>query len=254
MQTSLQMRALGAGDPVLLLGASGASIAHMDPLAERLARSRLVLVAAFAGYFPGSSTTEVDFDAQLGVLEEAVAERVGSARTIDVVGFSLGGFRALGLARRARLAIGRLVSLAGYAALSADERAGYEAFAELAARGAFPPGVVAQRFLSSGYALAHPERAAQLDADLAAIDGISLAAELRAMARAPDLIPSLGEVRAPVLARVGTADAANPVAKSEAIVHAVPKGTLELVEGAGHALLWEDFDGTVAGIERFFAR
>ena len=60
----------------------------------------------------------------------------------------------------------------------------------------------------------------------------NLAAELEAFASAPNLIPALAVRGAPILLRVGTADAATPPALSEAIAAAVPSAKLELVPDA----------------------
>ena len=58
----------------------------------------------------------------------------------------------------------------------------------------------------------------------------------------------------PVLARVGALDVAAGPAASEAIVAAARGGTLEVVPGAGHALMYEDLEGTTASVVRALAR
>jgi pimeloyl-ACP methyl ester carboxylesterase len=80
-----------------------------------------------------------------------------------------------------------------------------------------------------------------------------IAQDLEAFADAPDLVPSLSNLRIPVVARVGAADAATPVAKSEAIVRACPSASLQVVDGAGHALVYEDVEGTRAAIRAWLA-
>ena len=58
---------------------------------------------------------------------------------------------------------------------------------------------------------------------------------------------------ASVLARVGELDQATPPPKSEAIVKACKNARLEVVPGAGHALVLEDLDGVVGAARRLFA-
>ncbi len=75
-----------------------------------------------------------------------------------------------------------------------------------------------------------------------------LARELEAVAAMTELAPRLPTLTAPVVARVGALDIAAPADWSRAIVDSVPHGRLELVEGCGHVLLYEDRDATISSI------
>ena len=57
----------------------------------------------------------------------------------------------------------------------------------------------------------------------------------------------------PIVARIGSADAAVPVTKAQELVSAARHGTLEIVEGKGHALMVEDQAGTVTSVLRALA-
>jgi pimeloyl-ACP methyl ester carboxylesterase len=69
-----------------------------------------------------------------------------------------------------------------------------------------------------------------------------------------DLRPALPAVRARVYARVGALDRACPPGCSDEITRLVPRATLEIVLGCGHALLRDDGPATVAAIAREIAR
>jgi pimeloyl-ACP methyl ester carboxylesterase len=70
---------------------------------------------------------------------------------------------------------------------------------------------------------------------------------------ARDLRPALPDIRARVYARVGARDRSYPPGCSDEITRLVPRATLEIVLGCGHALLREDGPATVAAIAREIA-
>lgn len=82
---------------------------------------------------------------------------------------------------------------------------------------------------------------------------VSLAGTV-ALRGARDLRPALPAVRARVYARVGALDRACPPGCSDEITRLVPRATLEIVLGCGHALLRDDGPATVAAIAREVAR
>ena len=66
--------------------------------------------------------------------------------------------------------------------------------------------------------------------------------------------PRLRELTCPVLVCAGTADRAIPLAWSEDVARRSPHGTLEGIDGAGHALLLEAGDRTTALLDDFLSR
>jgi len=78
-----------------------------------------------------------------------------------------------------------------------------------------------------------------------------LAAELEAFAEAEDLRPRLRDLTIPILARVGEVDQAAPVAFSRDIVDSATHGMLQVVPGCGHAIFYEDREGTVEAVANF---
>jgi 3-oxoadipate enol-lactonase len=243
----------GTGSPVVLLNGCASLVEHMEPLARALAPRWRVLLPFFPGY--GRTPRHVgaySFDVDRTLLEEALLAR-GAGDLAGAVGVSLGGYRALALACGGRVKVRAVVTLGGFAELSDEERAMMKQFAGLAGSRAIPAGIIAQRFLSTAFAGAHPDVAREVDAWPSQIDPEALADELFAVATCEDLRMHLGTLDIPIMARVGDADIAVPLAHSKAICIAAKKGELQVVPGAGHLLLVEDADGTRIAAERTFA-
>jgi pimeloyl-ACP methyl ester carboxylesterase len=76
----------------------------------------------------------------------------------------------------------------------------------------------------------------------------NLVHELVMFSKASGVVPGLATFAGKVVARVGALDVAAPPAHSEAIARAAPNGVLQLVEGAGHALMEEDLEGTIEAV------
>ena len=55
------------------------------------------------------------------------------------------------------------------------------------------------------------------------------------------------------MVRVGTLDVAVPPALSQALASGLPRATLQLVEGVGHAIMIEDAEGTNAALRAFIS-
>lgn len=222
-------------------------------VAEAIASTHEAIEVALPGYgasppLPGPYT----LDAAQAAVEEAL---IGAGvRRCAVVGFSGGGYRALSLALRGAVEVTHVLSLAGMASLSPEEAAGFHGFAAALRAGQDMRPLAAPRFLSAPFAAAHPEAVRAVEGWLDAAPREVIAAELEAFAAAADLTGSLGGLRVPVRARVGSADVAAPPSKSEAIVKACPSARLEIVDGAGHALPYEDLDGTIAALRRLLAQ
>jgi pimeloyl-ACP methyl ester carboxylesterase len=173
------------------------------------------------------------------------------AAELDIVGFSLGAWRALQLALGGRLRVGTIVSLGGFASLTEPHRAGLRAladaveklsdFSDPSFRALFASSMLEASFLAS-----HPGEAAKVASWLDSTSPAMLAAELRSSASSEDLAPLLPSLRVRLFARVGERDAATPSAYSRQLTTAVPGAELQIVPGRGHALLNEDPAGTIA--------
>jgi len=138
--------------------------------------------------------------------------------------------------------------------LAPAERDGFKQFAAALRQGVDLHGIAADRFLSPAFKATHPEAVRAVTSWLDASPPASLAAELEAFAAAPDLEAAVAALTIPVVARTGELDVACPPPKARAIVGAARKGALEIVPGAGHALMFEDLAGTTASVVRALAQ
>lgn len=254
---SLFVRELGSGNPVVLIHGCPTDPDHLLPLAERLASAHRCLVVHLPGYgkSPPLEVPEAELFARTqALIEEALLAR--GAPEVEAVGYSGGAYRALALALGGRIRVRRLALLAGYAGFAPAHRETLIGVADLVRRGeleaALPRGLSAG-MLSPAFAAAHPEAAREVDAWASAVPPAFFATELASMARAENLLPALGRLEAPVLARVGELDQAAPLPYSEAIARACPSSSLEVAPGVAHAILLEDFEATSASVARWLA-
>ncbi len=238
------------GSPIVLLHGTPTAPAHLVPLARELAGSHRALVVHLPGYGK-SPPLPAPYDVARchTLVEQALAAQGVTEATL--IGFSGGAWNGIALALRGTLRVTRLVALAGVAGFDPEHRAGFHGFAAALRAGQDLHPIAPGRFLSSAFAASHPDAVEGVKAWLDAIAPGNLADELDAIADAPDMRPRLGELAMPVLCRVGELDVATPVALSRTIADGVPHGTLQIVPGAGHALLYEDFDATLEAIRTF---
>jgi pimeloyl-[acyl-carrier protein] methyl ester esterase len=242
---------LGSGREVVLLHGTPTAPAHMRPLAERLARSRRVILVHLPGYGRSPPVRPYVLDAVHALVEDALCAR--GVTTADLVGFSYGGYRAAALACRGRLRARSIVSLAGYADLAAADRVALSPLLTLIRQRA-DLAPVCEEFMLSRRGRADAAAVADVRSWASAVAPDDLLAEAEAVLASPDLRPRLAELDVPVLARVGAADVASPPSRSERLAAAAPRGELEVVPGVGHAILREDFEATAASIERHLQR
>jgi len=252
----LEIADSGRGPAVMIVHGAPSSTADFEPLVTALAGTHRVLVPRLPGY--GASPrldAPYSFARLHDQLEAAIAER--GIRALAIVGFSSGGHHALALACRRRVEVARVVSLAGFAALTPADRDGMRGLAAmLSAPGADLQSadlraIARQRFLAPRFA-GDAAAVARVEAWLGATSAPVLADELLAETEVV-LRPQLGDLAIPVVARVGELDAAVPLTYSEEIVASCPNARLELVRGHGHALLVEQPAETVAAIRAALA-
>jgi pimeloyl-ACP methyl ester carboxylesterase len=252
----LEMADVGRGPAVMLVHGAPSSTADFDALVAALAADHRVLVPHLPGYGRSPRLDGAYSFARVHELIEAGVVARG-IRALAIVGFSSGGHHALALACRRRIDVARVVSLAGFAAMTPADRDGLRGFAAmLSAPGADLASadmraIARQRFLAPRFA-DDAVALARVDAWLEATTAPVLADELLAEAEA-DVRPQLVELAIPVVARVGELDAAVPPSYSEEIVATCPGARLELVRGHGHALLVEQPTETIAAIRAALA-
>jgi pimeloyl-ACP methyl ester carboxylesterase len=219
----------------------------MHRLAERLGRSYRVL----AVHLPGDGrTAPIDPYAMAhshALVEETLAAR--GVREAHLVGFAGGAYRAFALAVRGNLVVRSIASLGGAADFTDEERTGLVQYVAMLRAGVDAAPVLVDLVLSPR-GRENAMSVADVRSWAAAITEDDLARELEAFIAAPDLRPQLAELEIPVLVRVGSIDAASPPERSRRIAEVARRSRLEEVPGVGHALLCEDFDSTLASVER----
>jgi pimeloyl-ACP methyl ester carboxylesterase len=238
----------GSGPAVVFLHGTPTLPNVFDDLASAISARFTAVQIALPGYGESAPLHDGWTHAELHeVLEHALI--ADGFRDVSLVGFSGGGYHSLALAARKVLTVRRVVSIAGFATLTGDERARYAATANVVEDGVDLLEPLHAAFFADDWA----SRPGMIDVTrswIAATSPSYVASELRQIASCADLLPALASVEARIVARHGTADATIPVSKSEDIARAARHGRFEPVEGRGHALLLEDREGTWTAIER----
>ena len=223
----------------------------MWPLAQRLATRGpwRVLLVHLPGYGRSAPIDPYSMAHSHALVEEALTAR--GVREAHLIGFSGGAYRAFALALRGAVRVRSIVSLAGMADLTDDEKKGLVQYAGML-RDRFDPAPLLLDIMLSPRGRENPASVADVRSWATAADGEALARELEAFVAAPDLLPELATLDIPLLVRVGSIDAASPPERSRRLAQRARDGRvrLEEVPGVGHALLCEDFESTAASIER----
>jgi pimeloyl-ACP methyl ester carboxylesterase len=244
--TDLHIDTLGAGADVVLLHGLPQHPFDFARLVGDLAGSHRTHVVHLPGY--GESVAVV------GAYDlDAVAERVAGAlreRGIEsavYVGSSAGFYRAIQLARSERAPTARmLIGFGPFAGLDDEGRATFRGAADAVLAGADLSQLLIDRFLSPRFAEANPDARRHAAGMAQAASNETIAAELRAFADAPGMLDALGQLEIPVRVRTGELDIPAPPDVVRTIAKAARDGHREVVAEAGHLLLLEDYEGTLA--------
>jgi 3-oxoadipate enol-lactonase len=163
----------------------------------------------------------------LALLDEHGVERA------HVVGLSLGGMTGMWLGMNAPDRIESLVLCCTSAKLGPPQMWADRA-KTVRENGT---GAVAEagvgRWVTAGYAAAHPDKVAYLREMIAAVPAEGYAAACRAIEQM-DLVDDLPKISARTLVVAGAEDPATPVEHAEVIAGGIPDARLEVVEGAAH--------------------
>jgi pimeloyl-ACP methyl ester carboxylesterase len=234
----------GAGEPLLLIQGLGYGRWGWAPVADLLAERFRVILFDNRGIGasdcpPGPYTTEQMAGDAAAVLDAAEVERA------HVLGTSLGGMVAQELALSSPQRIDKLVLVCttpgGADAYPLPERT----LRLMAGAAALAPEVALRRFVENALAATVVESRPELVEEILALrlanpqplecwQAQSMAALSFAGAG------RLGEVEAPTLLVHGTADNVVDHRNSDLIADRIPGAQLEIFEGAGHLLFWEE--------------
>jgi pimeloyl-ACP methyl ester carboxylesterase len=250
---NLFLRRTGRGRPVVFLGGCPTPWDVLAPVAAAVSTTHEAIEVALPGYGVSTPLGELySLDAAHEAVERTLIE--SGVRECALVGFSGGAYRALAIACRGKIRVTQVLCLSGLAGLTPAESEGFRGFAGALRAGVDLSSLATARFLAPAFAVAHPEAVVAVKGWLASATREMIAAELDAFATAPDLAEAVSALTMPIVARVGSVDAATPPTKSEAIVRACRSARIEVVDGAGHALMIEDLDGTIAALRGLLAR
>jgi 3-oxoadipate enol-lactonase len=246
--TKVFFRDVGTGEPLLLVHGLMVSGAMFDPLLPLLA-ARRVIVPDLRGH-GNSQHLPPPYTPQQHArdLAELLDDR-GIAQT-DVLGYSQGGATAQQFAHDYPERVRRLILVCTYAHNMLTWRERIE--------GALMPALVRLLGVES-VARLMAENAGELTAEQAEHLRAMIAANGKAQALASihalqtfDSRGWLRELRCPTLIIAGAQDRAVPLHHAYLLRNSIPNATLDIIQGAGHTLLWTHSAELVASIETFW--
>lgn len=170
----------------------------------------------------------------IGRMAEEIAQELPSE--CDLVGWSMGGYIALELYCLAASRVRRLILLSTSARPESEEAYRTRMALIETAQTEGLSSMWDQLFAS---AFAYPERIPaelkdRLRADYLALGADTFRSQAEAMAKRRDMRPMLSSIRCPTLVLVGKRDTTTPVECSVELASMVQRGTLKVIQGAGH--------------------
>jgi len=223
--------------PLLMINSLGADLSMWEPQLPALS-ARLRVIRYDARGHGRSPVPPGRYGlADLGRDALALLDRLGVARA-QVVGLSLGGMTAMWLAAHAPERVDRLVLFCTSARLGPPAAWAERAATVRAGGTAAVADAVVARWVTPGYAAAHPGQVRRLRDMVAATPAIGYAGACAAI-EDMDLRPDLPGVTAPTLVVAGADDPATPPAHGAAIAAAIPGARLEVVADAAHLASFE---------------
>jgi 3-oxoadipate enol-lactonase len=229
----------GDGSPLLMLNSLGSDLSMWDPQIPALT-GRAVIRYDTRGHGRSPAPDGRYTMDELGADALALLDRLGVERA-DLVGLSLGGMTAMWLAAHTPERVGRMVLFCTTAHF--PPKSMWADRAELVrAEGV---GVVAEaavsRWVTPGWAAAHPETMATLVAMVAATPAAGYAGACAAIGDM-DLRADLARITAPTLVVSGADDAATPPARGQEIADGIAGARFEVLPDAAHLASFQQAD------------
>ncbi|MEU7901489.1 3-oxoadipate enol-lactonase [Actinoplanes sp. NPDC049118] len=222
---------------LLLINSLGADLSMWEPQLPALAGRFRVIRYDARGHGRSPVPPGRYALADLGRDALDLLDRLGIARA-HVCGLSLGAMTAMWLASHAAERVDRLVLFCTSARLGPPSAWAERAALVRAEGTAAVAAAVVDRWVTAGYAAAHPEVVGRLRDMVAATPAIGYAGACAAVEQM-DLRPDLPGIRAPTLVVAGADDPATPPAHGAAIAAAVPGARLEVLADAAHLASFE---------------
>jgi pimeloyl-ACP methyl ester carboxylesterase len=174
-------------------------------------------------------------------------DRAGIRRFV-LAGFSMGGYAALELARRAPERLAGLLLVDTRAEPDTDDARRGRAETAAKVRAAGPQVLVDSMLPKLLTPRAPPAMVEEVRAMMLRIPPEGAAQALLGMGERPDSRPSLGAIHVPTLVLVGAEDVITPPEASRAMQAAIPGAHLEVIPGAAHLAPVEQADAVNAAI------
>jgi 3-oxoadipate enol-lactonase len=221
------------GDVVVFGGSLGSDLRMWEPQVEPMVENGFRVVRYDHRGHGGSPVPDGPYS-----IADIGADLIGLLDTLDVprahvVGLSLGGMTGMWAGVHAPDRVTSLVLCCTSAKLGPPQSWADRARAVRASGTRSIADTVVSRWLTPGYAQAHPELAGFLRQMLADTPDDGYAACCGAIERM-DLTGDLPEISAPTLVIAGADDLATPAEHGRRIAEAIPGARLEIVEGAAH--------------------
>lgn len=232
---NLAVHQVGSGPPAMLV--HGFPLDHrmwMDVLRSDLARQRTLYAIDLRGHgqspWAGEAVHEMDgFGSDIAAVMRTLADE-----PFDLVGLSMGGYVAMGMAEN-HAELLRTITLA-------DCRAGIDAPAAREGRIASIDTVVtkgrhelALQMLTKLVAPDCPATVrARLQTMIEATPTETIIADQQGMLARVDRNATLAKIKVPALVVVGSADLLSPPGEAESMAEQIPDCELRIIEGAGH--------------------
>lgn len=246
----LDAEIVGEGRDLVLINALLSDRTAYEPLAERIANERRLVMVNLPGFgtSPATASSLDDYaDAVAGVFDD-----LALPRETDILANGLGSFVALKMAIRHGERFARMVLVGSGIAFPDAGRATFRALADkVEADGmAAVAGAAVKRMFPDDFIAANPEIVAERERVFTAIDPKVFAMSCRLLA-ALDLTPDLDKIRNPTLVVAGEVDSATPAAIGRELAALLPDATLVEMGGVGHCPHMQVPDRFVAAIAPF---
>jgi 3-oxoadipate enol-lactonase len=249
-----ESRGEGDGEPLLLIHGLGYARWGWEPVADRLAERRRVLLFDNRGIGesdvpPGPYTAAAMAADAAQVLDEAGVERA------HVVGTSLGGMVAQELALAQPERVDRLVlactTPGGAGAFPLPQRT----LALMAEAPSLEPAVALRRFVENALADDAPEELVGriYEHRLASPPDPAGWAAQAAAGAGFDALDRISGIAAPTLILHGTEDGVVDPRNAALLAERIPEARVRMFDACGHLCFWEDADGFVEAVEEFLA-
>jgi 3-oxoadipate enol-lactonase len=247
---TLDVEIVGEGRDLVLLHSLLSDRTSYEPLAERIANERRLILANLPGFgkSPAAGPAISDYADRIADLFDDLA----LPPETDVMGNGLGGFVGLQLAIRYGTRFDRLVLVGSAIAFPEAGRVTFRALADKVEQDgmAAVTGAAMRRMFPEAFIAANREMIAGRKAVFERIDPAVFASACRALATM-DLDADLARVRNRTLIVVGEQDEATPPALGRALTERLADAELVELPGLGHCPHIQDPDAFVAAVAPF---